>query len=57
MFRELTAFLLCLKKRTRDYVGVVRVRHDLPALAFTLFRELESAFEMFLRGPQKRGSI
>lgn len=52
MFRELTAFLLCLKKRTRDDVGVVGVRHDLPELAFTLWRELQSAFQMFLRGPQ-----
>lgn len=57
MFRELTAFLLCLKKHTRDYVGVVQVRHDLLALAFALLRETESAFEIFLRGPQKRGSL
>lgn len=36
MFRELTAFLLCLKKRTRDYVGVVRVRHDFHSLSLFL---------------------
>lgn len=30
---------------------------DLLALAFALLRETESAFEIFFRGPQKRGSL
>lgn len=43
--RELAEFLLCLKKRTRDDVGVVQVQRDL--LSLYPSSEIEGVFFFF----------